>query len=203
MIKKSLASFMAIGLLGPALLATQVIPMNLVDMVGRADRIFLGVCQKVESVRTSNGLTARQYTFQVRRNLKGVENLETVVFRHLSSPAVGGMRIPGIPTYKQGQEILIFLHADSAIGLTSPVGLSQGLFRVERLSSGQVVVTNSLRNTNLNYQLSPAVAGEAGLGKKELALLGGKKLIALDDFARLVAKIERYHVDLEEKVERQ
>ena len=39
-------------------------------------------------------------------------------------------RIPGLPRYTVGEEVVLFLRGDSARGFTSPVGLGQGVYRV-------------------------------------------------------------------------
>jgi len=40
--------------------------------------------------------------------------------------------VPGLPRYAVGDEIVVFLRGESRRGFTSPVGLAQGVYRVER-----------------------------------------------------------------------
>ena len=118
---------------GTQLGATTVQTVNLFEMVKLADRVFWGKCLKMKTAQDgATGLLVTAYTFEVREGIKGVSAGETVVFRQISQ-GQKGFGIPGLPQYHEGQEALLFLHADSRIGLTSPVGLSQGVFRVEKI----------------------------------------------------------------------
>jgi hypothetical protein len=51
--------------------------------------------------------------------------------------------------YGKGQELVLFLVPTSQYGLTSPVGLEQGRFRISRNSKGQSVATNGNNNFGL------------------------------------------------------
>jgi hypothetical protein len=51
--------------------------------------------------------------------------------------------------YAKGQELVLFLVPTSQYGLTSPVGLEQGRFRISRNSKGQSVATNGNNNVGL------------------------------------------------------
>lgn len=59
--------------------------------------------------------------------------------------------------YVKGQELLLMLGAPSEYGLSSPVGLEQGRFRISRDSNGQKVAMNG----NGNVGLFDSVAGRA------------------------------------------
>jgi len=45
-------------------------------------------------------------------------------------------RIPGMPTYAPGEEIVVFLRAESRRGFHEPVGLEDGVYRVKRTRAG-------------------------------------------------------------------
>ncbi|HSR68801.1 MAG TPA: hypothetical protein VLU25_12760 [Acidobacteriota bacterium] len=190
MLKKTTALGTAFLLLLGTLWATSVKPVNLQEMVGSAERIFWGSCVRVEETALPSGLVATQYTFQVRRGLKGVEAGEMVTFRQLQSTDRQSLKIPGLPTFRKGQESLIFLYGESRLGLTSPVGLQQGVFRVEQTEQGLSVI-NALENSNLDYDLPEINMRSAGLAGRERDLLSSKQPIPLDTFAALVAKFDR------------
>jgi len=57
-------------------------------------------------------------------------------------------------TYKRAGEILLFLNPVSAYGLTSPVGLEQGRFRVLRDPKGNSSVLNGRGNSGLFNQVA-------------------------------------------------
>jgi hypothetical protein len=41
-------------------------------------------------------------------------------------------RLPGLPSYREGEEVLLFLRTPSHAGLTSPVGGTMGKLAVQR-----------------------------------------------------------------------
>ena len=50
----------------------------------------------------------------------------------MATPLADGTitRVAGLPTYHVGEEVVLFLRNDSRRGFTSPVGFSQGTYRV-------------------------------------------------------------------------
>lgn len=190
MLKKTTAFSTAFILILGTLWATSVKPVNLQEMVGSAERIFWGSCVSVEETTLASGLVATQYTFQVRRGLKGVEAGEMVTFRQLQSNDRRKLSLPGLPSFRKGQESLIFLHGESRLGLTSPVGLQQGVFRLQQDEQGLSVI-NGMQNSNLDYELPEINMRSAGLAGRERELLSSKQPIPLDTFAALVAKFDR------------
>ncbi len=176
---------------GTQLGATTVQTVNLFEMVRLADRVFWGTCLKMKTAQDgATGLLVTAYTFQVREGIKGVSAGETVVFRQISA-SQKGFGIPGLPQYHEGQEALLFLHADSRIGLTSPVGLSQGVFQVERVQD-YLAVTNSLGNRNLAHNVSAELAVGSGLTDHDQGALEKANPIPLSRFLSLVDKIQSY-----------
>ena len=173
---------------------TSVRLVNLSEMVRLADRVFLGKCLSVEEQsEPSLSLPVVEYVFEVRHGIKGVQTGEKVVFRQVQSGQTGAAGIPGVPSYRMGQEILLFLHPDSRLGLTSPVGLAQGVFRLETAREGEIGVLNGLENSNLMYQMSGATAQELGIHGVEFNSLEKGKPIPIEVFTSLVRKIDRYH----------
>ena len=176
---------------GTQLGATTVQTVNLFEMVKLADRVFWGKYLKMKTAQDgATGLLVTAYTFEVREGIKGVSAGETVVFRQISQ-GQKGFGIPGLPQYHEGQEALLFLHADSRIGLTSPVGLSQGVFRVEKIQD-YLGVSNSLGNRNLAHNVSAELAVGSGLTDHEQGELEKANPIPLSRFLSLVEKIQSY-----------
>ncbi len=176
---------------GTQLWATTVQTVNLFEMVRLADRVFWGTCQKMKTEQdATTGLRVTAYTFEVREGIKGVSAGETVVFRQISQ-GQKGFGIPGLPQYHEGQEALLFLLADSRIGLTSPVGLSQGVFQVEKIQDF-LAVSNSLGNRNLAHNVSAELAVGSGLTDHEQGTLQQENPIPLARFLSLVEKIQSY-----------
>jgi hypothetical protein len=51
--------------------------------------------------------------------------------------------------YRKGQELLLFMNAPNAQGLSSPTGMSQGRFDLQRKPDGSVVAMNGTGNAHL------------------------------------------------------
>jgi hypothetical protein len=112
-------------------------PLALDAMIQTADRIFVGV---VKSVRTSQAVLTegdqsttaevRDVTIEVRDGIKNAKTGENVVVRQLatvSSPV------------NEGEEILWYLARNSRLGLTQPLGVYSGDFRIQTTATGKVV----------------------------------------------------------------
>jgi len=141
--------------------ATRVKFVSLEELVRGSDRIFSGTCIAVQDTTVPDTrVPVTQYTFKVTERLKG--NLEdTVVVSQIGvrTPRTQGdravvFRIPGMPVYQIGEEVTLFLVSESPLGLSSPVGLSQGAFTVFQ-SQGKRVLKNGLNNAGLLRNLSP------------------------------------------------
>ena len=173
----------------PPLEATSVRIVNLEEMVQQADRVFRGRCLSVRSVEAVSGFPAVEYTFEVTEGVKGTRTGESMVFRQLQANRNGLRGIAGIPVYKEGQDLLVFLHGDSRLGLTSPVGFSQGVFRVQDLGDGPEVL-NGVNNRNLMVGgISPASGLD--LSAEETALLSRGGSIPLRALTGAIRKIDR------------
>ena len=66
-----------------------------------------------------------------------------------SDGLVQAFKVPSMPTYKQGEEVLYLATAESNIGLSAPIGLFQGVFRLHRNANGEVLANNGSDNVNL------------------------------------------------------
>ena len=116
------------------------VPLELA--AAEAARIVHATVVDVHSDRDEWGAPATWITLDVARTLKGA------VPRHLTikqfgtaAPLGDGVltRIPGLPRYAVGEELVLFLRGDSARGFTSPVGFGQGVFRVVRRGGRRTV----------------------------------------------------------------
>jgi hypothetical protein len=169
-----------------AAVATMVLPLDLDAMTAAADRVFVGRVVTVRSGRDDHGLPVTWTTFTVEDALKGAPP-KTLEIKQLGVDrplADGGVfRIPALPTYRVGEEVVLFLHPDSRQGFTSPVGLGQGRFRVRR-DGGSAVVENDVGNSNL---AAPSAArATARVTGGPAGALGTPAPIALDN---LVARV--------------
>lgn len=180
--------------------ATTVKVANLQDLIEQSDRIFLGRCLTKEA-DTSTKAPFTRYTFEVIDRVKGVGgNTVTVRQLGLTEPvtmADGKVRagfIPGMPIYEPGKEVLLFLIKESPIGLSSPSGFGQGVFRVVRYGDKRSVI-NEVNNTNLGRGLSPDWLRSKGLPEERVKHLTGLKggPVDYEQFVQTVRTIARAH----------
>jgi hypothetical protein len=125
--------------------AAVVKQMNLDEMTTTARYIFSGTCISVD--RRYDDVADREgifYTFSVSRFIKGEESSE---FIFKMSSVASDLR--QVPTFKPGEEVVLFLYGKSTQGFTSPVGLGLGKFSVLRSPSGSKVIVNAHNNTDL------------------------------------------------------
>jgi hypothetical protein len=105
--------------------------MNLDEMSQDSGRIIHG---KVVSIREEIHETLRipvsVISVQTEECLKGNASGQ-VQFRQVKNI--------GLPVYRQGDEVVIFLYPESKAGVTSPVGGDQGLFRVTATKKGKSI----------------------------------------------------------------
>lgn len=151
--------------------AISVRSVNLTEMVLSSDRVFLGKVVGITEIYDSR-LTANVtvYTFSVLEGIRGPKTGGTVQIRQIGSHNSRYSPVPGLPVYRKGQEVLLFLHGDSRFGLTSPVGLSQGVFRAVDMPDGRKGYFNGTGNRNLEmasqpaYKMIPPVSAESVSG---------------------------------------
>lgn len=118
---------------------------SLADMVTNADRIFRGTVISFDPATVTAGggeLPAVTYRIRVENTFKGnfsvkgdVTYAEITMLGNIKEvPAQGSLqRLPVLPTPPRlnvGSDYLLFLTAESSIGLTAPVGLGQGTFSI-------------------------------------------------------------------------
>ena len=140
--------------------ATTVLPLDLEGLTAAAGRIFRGRVIAVRSGRDGHGFPATWTTFAVDEGLKGT-TASTIEIKQLgdgdASASGVAFRVPALPSYAVGDEVILFLHPESAEGFTSPVGLGQGRFRIRR-GHGAPVAENDVGNANLTATTATAGA---------------------------------------------
>jgi len=153
----SLAALALLTFIATRAAAMTVLPLDLGALTGGADRIFVGRVERVDTGRDGNGLPATWTTFTVIETMKGASGGH-VVLKQLGATLGGSdapvLPHPGLPRYRPGESVVLFMQPDSTLGFTSPVGLGQGCFRV-RDGDGVAVVENDVGNRNL----APAANG--------------------------------------------
>lgn len=139
--------------LAPAVQATTVRPMNIVDLIDNSATIVAGRVDKVTDGFTAAGMPYTEVTVQVFDRFRGASG-STYTFRQfgLSAPRtlpngkvyLGG-RPEGWPTWRTGEVSLLFLYAKARVtGFQTTVGLGYG-----KLGMGNGVAVNAYDNVGL------------------------------------------------------
>ncbi len=148
--------------------AMTTLPLDLPALTQQAGRIFVGRVERVESGRDANGLPVTWTTFAVEQTVKGPAGAHVTLKQLGATLGPADTRVlphPGLPRYRPGESVVLFVHPESALGLTSPVGLAQGCFRI-RDDHGASVVENDVGNRNLD---APAAAAARTLAAPSAA----------------------------------
>ncbi len=128
----------SVGLVG----ATSIRPVNLEELVQSSDRVFVGTVLEVRHKPGPGGLPTRVTRFGVTEMVKGQVGKGRQI--DLAQIWTGSNRQQGVsplpqPGFFPGEELLVFLHGDSPLGLSSPVGFGLGKLAVESVAGGRVV----------------------------------------------------------------
>lgn len=172
--------------------AGKVKPMNLEELVARAELIFEGVCSKVDTGDDpETGLPSTWYTFRVVDGLKGRPG-EEFVLKQFGGISEEGRRLTGPNvSYEQDERVVLFLHGESQIGFSSAVGLHQGKFSVREIpETGVRYVTNGMPSMVLFEKMerrSPAVDAR-GVKLSGAGAMRSSRL-ASEDFKALVREL--------------
>ena len=160
-------------------------------MTRRADRIFHGRCVNLRTVRDPElGQWVTYATFAPQRAAKGtIRGSVTVKLlgdQEMEAPRERAME--GLPRFRRGEEVVLFLYGDSRSGLTSPVGFGQGKFSVFQDKQGQPLAINGFSNENLFRGLSRAaerkLQGKAGVWR-------GRKGVPPDALLDMVEALQK------------
>lgn len=146
------------------------VPRDLQQMSKRAADIFRGtvVSARVEKHPVLTNLDTVVVTLRVRETLKG-DARGTFTFRQYIWDIRDRWDAAG---YRKGQDLLLVLNSPTRYGLTSPVGIEQGRFRILPNGKGGFLALNGTGNVHL-FDGVAAMAGEKGvaLTQKQAALV--------------------------------
>ncbi len=124
--------------------ATTLNALGLPELVGRADRIFVGTVesQQARFADAGTGTIVTEVKIRISRDLLGAEAGSVVTLRHLGG-VVGdiGQRVFGEASYKNGEEVLVF--SEARAGSDYAVGMAQGALHVA-VEGGKKMVHSQL-----------------------------------------------------------
>lgn len=144
-------------------------PADLDHIVHQAHTIFRGhvVSARMEHHPQFSNLETVVVTMTVDRLLKG-EASGTITFRQYVWDVQDVSSFVG---YRRTQELLLFLNPVSSYGLTSPVGLEQGRFRVIRDPKGGALAVNGQGNIGLFHQVAEKAGARGVVLSREVAAM--------------------------------
>lgn len=117
--------------------AGTAIRMELDEAFMRSEMVIEGSVTTGTSGETSLGEIYTDWTINVDRTYWGEHQATRVVRLPGGVLANGyGSMIPGMPRLVLGEEVVLFLSAESEEGMRVPVGLSQGKYRIVTASDG-------------------------------------------------------------------
>jgi len=132
---------------------------NLDQLTDRAAHILRGtvLSARVEKHPQYGNLDTVVVSLRVREAIKGNPGNE-FTFRQYVWDVRDRMDAAG---YRKGQDLLLLMRAPSRYGLSSPVGLEQGRFRIERDPGGREMAANGRGNFKLFAAMQAVVDKEA------------------------------------------
>jgi hypothetical protein len=160
-------------------------------MLRLADRVFVGTVVEVRHRPGPGDLPVRVTRFLVTEAVEGDYGKRPEVA--LSQVWIGSNRRSGVrplpaPGFEAGEEVLVFLHPDSSLGLSSPVGSGLGKLSVERIEGRRVVRFSPEQRALLFRGLQEGPGAPPGMGAAE----GVSETVPLESFlAWLRRQVER------------
>jgi hypothetical protein len=155
----------------PAARATSLLQMNLEQLEARSEKVFRGTVLGVKPGKVEVGggqLPTVTYRVRVDEEFKGKfeevkEGVSVVEIRMVASEKAsrvsGGVRhfsvFRDVPQLTTGQEYVLFMTANSRVGLSTTVGLGQGCFGIQHQGKEQVAV-NGFANAGLFHGMRSA-----------------------------------------------
>lgn len=163
------------------------IPRNLEQLTDRSAVIVRGnvISARMEKHPELTNLDTVVVRLRVRETLKGSAG-ETFTFRQYVWDLRDRMNAVG---YKKGQDVLLMMIEPSRYGLSSPAGMEQGRFRIERDASGREFAVNSRNNLRLFDGVGAQMAKEGAVLSPASASLVAKHRRGPVEFRELAALI--------------
>ncbi len=100
------------------------------------------------------------YTLRVNEHVKGAKGQTAITLRQLGGVVDNiASIVPGMPTFKKGEEVVVFLTEKDAAGYPWVMGLQQGKYTVVTDKNGVKMVRNELAGTDFVSKTGEHVDG--------------------------------------------
>ncbi len=145
------------------------IPRNLAQLTDRASDIVRGtvISARVEKHPELTNLDTVVVTLRLSDTLKGSAQ-GSFTFRQFIWDVRDRQDTAG---YRKGQDLLLLMIAPSRYGLSSPAGLEQGRFRIERDRRGRKTAINGAGNFKLFEGLGASTKTASSLSSRQASLV--------------------------------
>ena len=167
--------------------AASLRPLQLAQIIDDAALAFQGTCVDNRTEReAATGFVVTYTTFAVKEVLKGTVPA-THTIKQIGGKMPGGeasYRVDGVPSFEPGREYVVLLAGVSSAGFSSPLGLAQGQFTVQKAVSGDKVGNGrDFREMTADTSIAlPATAAAKALGGNAAPL----RSLGLEDFKQMV-----------------
>jgi hypothetical protein len=156
------AMMMMLMLLAGVTSAATVMRFDTNDLVDRANVILHGKITSKECRKTASGSVVTDLRVDVYEAIKGVKGKTFSFTVYGGVVGTRGSAISGAPTFDEGEEILVFLDAETRQGLRMTVGLGQGKYTI-RVVDGKKLAFREMEG----LQLMDRKSGEVKEAKSE------------------------------------
>jgi hypothetical protein len=149
--------------------AATVLPVSLENMAENAAVIFYGrVISNEVKLDDVSQRVATFTTFEVLDAIRGVET-GSYTLKQIGGQLPGSQlvtRVYGVPRFTENAEYVVFLPQASQLGFASPIGLSQGSYRVSTDNNGIKTVGRRGATGQNDTKSSPALRASPGPNDK-------------------------------------
>lgn len=177
------------ALLAPAPSTATVMPrLSLRDLVGSAQRIFIGTALRAKSRWTDDGrFIVTDTVVRIDQSLDGAAaSGGTVIVSELGGSVDGiGLRVAGSTELPLGQQVLLFAQGAST-GPLRVVGMRQGAYLLARDAQGRTLAQRRLAGLELRPLAAPGAAERTTGPRDPTGSIGAPNTIFLDE---LVAQV--------------
>jgi hypothetical protein len=168
----------AVALLGAqAALATTVQKLSLQELTKKSDSIVMArVDDAVASWDAGHKEIYTYITLSVLQPVKGNNGATTIMLRQLGG-TVGTIAsiVPGMPSFRKGEEVVVFLTQKDQAGYPWVMGLEQGKYSISTDKNGVKMVRNDLSGSELLSKSGQHVDGTTAPAMPLNAFIDGLK----------------------------
>jgi hypothetical protein len=129
--------------------ATTVQKLTLQELTKKSESIVMArVDDAVSSWDAAHKEIYTYFTLSVLQPVKGSKGTTTITLRQIGG-TVGNIAsvVPGMPSFRKGEEVVVFLTQKDAAGYPWVMGLQQGKYSVMTAKNGVKMVRNDLAGT--------------------------------------------------------